>query len=647
MSDLEQRLSCRWCRAQSPASARTCERCGAPLDVRDVVTDSGWRQAPRLRDLTEVTFGGSVFQVDGTVVPVADVNLGAGESVFFEHHVMLWKDEQVAMSVMSAPGGAKRLLADLPFVLSVARGPGRVSFSRDSPGELVVLPIDPGVELDVREHAMIVATDRSDLQLREAAGLEGDPRRRQRDVPRSLPAPTNGGGLLLLHGYGNVFERTLAEGESIQIEPGGFLYKDASVGVETVTHKLTAGDSQASSAVQGAKSLASRGFAGLKALRALSKEGIERGLVGRCAADGVGRLHRSGADVDARGRAGPGRHPIDVHGSRVGLMTESHDQLRLPLLPDHVERRRHHLPELRRAGGRGPPNHRLGLDRAPGHSRHDPASDRSVVGADHGQAGPGRRHPPGRRSGGVLPSTQPPVAGAGRAGAGHVTARRLGPHARRPPGRSCSRRSVRGRSPSLTTPPARSWPCPCSPAPRSTSGSISWWPPPRRVGYDWYDCGIWFSTSGDGGAGQSGGAGLLKMGLDLAGLDSDRREERRNEVRYVYPVGRQVDRFTAGDGPGLVLVQCGGNAFVRDLGDGESILVKPPALLFKDPTVGMELHVEYPAAGVQLWRTWGNRYLWLRVTGPGRVGLQSSYDRLEDPGTDFLQSCQYTQHLWT
>ena len=137
-----------------------------------MVTDSGWREAPRLRDLTEVAFGGSVFQVDGTVVPVADVNLGAGESVFFEHHVMLWKDEQVAMSVMSSPGGAKRLLADLPFVLSVAQGPGRVSFSRDSPGELVVLPIDPGVELDVREHAMIVATTGLTYSFEKLPGLK-------------------------------------------------------------------------------------------------------------------------------------------------------------------------------------------------------------------------------------------------------------------------------------------------------------------------------------------------------------------------------------------------------------------------------------------------------------------------------------------
>jgi hypothetical protein len=137
------------------------------------------------------------------------------------------------------------------------------------------------------------------------------------------------------------------------------------------------------------------------------------------------------------------------------------------------------------------------------------------------------------------------------------------------------------------------------------------------------------------------------MGLDLAGIDSgDRNDAGDNEIDWHYPVGRYVDRFVAGERPGVVLVQVGGNAFVRDLEAGESILVKPPALLFKDPTVAMQLHVEFPAAGAQLWRTWGNRYLWLRVHGPGRVGLQSSYDRLEDPGTDFQDSCQFTQQVW-
>lgn len=316
VTDVEQRLACRWCRAQSPAAATTCERCGAPLDVREVVTDSGWRQAPRLRDLTEVVFGASIFQVDGTVVPVADVNLGAGDSVFFEHHVMLWKDEQVAMSVRTAPGGAKRLLADLPFVLSVANGPGRVAFSRDSPGELVVLPVDPGVELDAREHAMILATTSLTYSFEKLPGLKATlaagsgmylDRFRAADRP----------GLMLLHGYGNVFERALGEGESIEVEPGGFLYKDAAVGVETVTHKLTPTAMEGSSAMQGARSIASRGLAGLKAARALRKEGIGGLLSGDVLQTASGVL--TGPGITLMRLSGPGRVGIQSmymhHGS--------------------------------------------------------------------------------------------------------------------------------------------------------------------------------------------------------------------------------------------------------------------------------------------------------------------------------------------
>ena len=58
------------------------------------------------------------------------------------------------------------------------------------------------------------------------------------------------------------------------------------------------------------------------------------------------------------------------------------------------------------------------------------------------------------------------------------------------------------------------------------------------------------------------------------------------------------------------------------------------------------MHVEFPHAGTRFWRSWGNRYLWLRLWGPGRVALQSSYDRLEDPGSDFQDSCQFTQQVW-
>jgi uncharacterized protein (AIM24 family) len=168
------------------------------------------------------------------------------------------------------------------------------------------------------------------------------------------------------------------------------------------------------------------------------------------------------------------------------------------------------------------------------------------------------------------------------------------------------------------------------------------------VTYDWIDSGVWFVTSGGRSQDQAAGTSILKMGLDLAGIagvgDDDRGD--RNETEYHYPVGQYLDRFTAGDRPGAVFVQVGGNAFVRELAEGEQILVKPPALVFKDPTVGMQLHVEFPHAGMKLWRSWGNRYMWLRIWGPGRVALQSCYERLEDPGTDFSDSCQFSQQAW-
>jgi uncharacterized protein (AIM24 family) len=47
--------------------------------------------------------------------------------------------------------------------------------------------------------------------------------------------------LLMLHGYGNVFERTLKAGESIMLEPGAFLYKDSSVQMQVEFQRLGTG----------------------------------------------------------------------------------------------------------------------------------------------------------------------------------------------------------------------------------------------------------------------------------------------------------------------------------------------------------------------------------------------------------------------
>ncbi|HEX3942096.1 MAG TPA: AIM24 family protein [Acidobacteriaceae bacterium] len=235
-----ERIQCQWCQGMNDKSALSCSACGAPLDIRNLVSESGWREAPRIRDMTEIHFNSSTCQVEGEIVPTAEINLGAGDSIFFEHHVMLWKDVALPLSVMPLSGGFKRIFAGMPFVISVASGPGRIAFSRDASGELVVLPLHPGMELDVREHAFLLCSHNVDYSFVRVKGLAnilfgGQGMYMDRFVTSNTP------GLLILHGYGNVLERRLAAGESILVEPGAFLYKDASVTMQVELQRLGTG----------------------------------------------------------------------------------------------------------------------------------------------------------------------------------------------------------------------------------------------------------------------------------------------------------------------------------------------------------------------------------------------------------------------
>ena len=309
VTDVAQRLECQWCGGPNRLDAQSCDRCGAPLDARKVVTDSGWREAPRLRDLTQVHFGASTVQVDGGVVPVAEFELDPSDSVFFEHHVMLWKDHSVPMSVMSTPGGARRMLGDLPFVLSVARGPGRLAFSRDAGGALVILPVEPGDQIEVRGHGLLAASGTLTYSFTKVPGLRTMLMAGTGMYFDNFTA-TTGPGVLVLHGYGNVFERRLAEGESIQLEPGGFLYKDSTVSLEV--EKVDIGGSGGGGVSQGlasAKQVAGKGFRGLKAMRELMSDGVA-GAAGQLMSGGGAALagvFQSNSQMVLMKLTGPGR----------------------------------------------------------------------------------------------------------------------------------------------------------------------------------------------------------------------------------------------------------------------------------------------------------------------------------------------------
>ena len=126
----------------------------------------------------------------------------------------------------------------------------------------------------------------------------------------------------------------------------------------------------------------------------------------------------------------------------------------------------------------------------------------------------------------------------------------------------------------------------------------------------------------------------VREGLFLAATGQVRYSWRVSEMWYRtgegthYPTGRFLDHFTAEGEPGLLLLHGEGNVFVRRLDGRQSILVKPPSLVYKDQSVRMSVYIEHPR-GYN--RIWSRRYVWLRLSGVGRVAIQSAFKHWEDP----------------
>jgi uncharacterized protein (AIM24 family) len=90
--------------------------------------------------------------------------------VYFEHHILLWKDPQVQIEFHPMKGALKRMLAGMPLMLTGARGPGRIAFSRDGVGHVFGLHLKPGMAVDVREHQWLAATNNVEYSFTRVKG---------------------------------------------------------------------------------------------------------------------------------------------------------------------------------------------------------------------------------------------------------------------------------------------------------------------------------------------------------------------------------------------------------------------------------------------------------------------------------------------
>jgi uncharacterized protein (AIM24 family) len=226
---------CTWCGAPIAAGVLSCPGCGGKVSEMGVSTHSGWLQLPGRKDMAKLQFGQSTCQIEGVYVPVADFQLAAGDSVYFAHHVLLWKDTATEITTMPLKGAWKRMFAGMPLIMTQAQGPGHIAFSRDKPGELIAVPIHPGRSVDVREHLFLTATGNVTYDWFNTNIWYQTPNGNETETHYPIGAfmdrfsGSSQPGLLLLHAGGNVFVRTLGPNETMLVKPTALIFKDPSV----------------------------------------------------------------------------------------------------------------------------------------------------------------------------------------------------------------------------------------------------------------------------------------------------------------------------------------------------------------------------------------------------------------------------------
>lgn len=186
------------------------------------------------------TWGGVTYHLDGELVPVLTVEITPDQPIYFEHHIMLWKNTTVTIGLKSLKGMLKRMMAGLQIFVTEARGQGMIAFSRDGVGHIAPIHLKKGEELHVREHQFLAASNNVEYTFERVRGFANMLMGQSGFFIDKFHCQ-QGDGILWVHGYGNVFEKVLADGEQIEIEPGGWLYKDVNVKMDTNLQKISAG----------------------------------------------------------------------------------------------------------------------------------------------------------------------------------------------------------------------------------------------------------------------------------------------------------------------------------------------------------------------------------------------------------------------
>jgi uncharacterized protein (AIM24 family) len=131
-------------------------------------------------------------------------------------------------------------MAGMPILMTEASGPGQIAFSRDDAGHVFAIHLNRGEGIEMREHQFLAATGSVEYTFTRVKGISNMLMGGTGFFIDHFIAQQSE-GIVWVHGYGNVFDVTLGAGEQIDVEPGGWVYKDRLVQMETQFQRFSTG----------------------------------------------------------------------------------------------------------------------------------------------------------------------------------------------------------------------------------------------------------------------------------------------------------------------------------------------------------------------------------------------------------------------
>ena len=164
--------------------------------------------------------------IQGTTMPVLEVQLQPGESIFSEAGELSWMTQTIQMQTHTQAGGGGGFLGALKRVAgggslfmteyTAQGGVGEIAFAAKTPGHILPVELSAGKEFMVHRHGFLCATPQVQLgvgfQQSLGAGIFGG--------DGFLLQKVSGVGTAWLELSGEVVIKQLAAGETLRVHPG-------------------------------------------------------------------------------------------------------------------------------------------------------------------------------------------------------------------------------------------------------------------------------------------------------------------------------------------------------------------------------------------------------------------------------------------